>query len=70
MVRRAARLENRDYTEFVRSSAVHEAERLLADRDQFVLAPEQWDEFVEHLERPPRVPAGLEDLFSRPSVFR
>jgi hypothetical protein len=55
--------------EFVRSAAVLEAERTLADRTSFVLDEVRWNRFVEILDRPPRVPAGLEELFSRPSVF-
>jgi uncharacterized protein (DUF1778 family) len=49
--------------------AVFEAERILADRTQFVLEAEQWERFVELLDRPPREKPGLEKLFSRPSVF-
>jgi uncharacterized protein (DUF1778 family) len=50
-------------------AATLEAERLLADRSAFALAPEQWELFVELLDRPPRKNPGLEKLFSSPSVF-
>jgi uncharacterized protein (DUF1778 family) len=69
VVRRAADLSDRELSEFVRSAAVLEAERVLADRVAFTLDEAQWDRFVEILDRPPRVPAGLKELFSRPSVF-
>jgi uncharacterized protein (DUF1778 family) len=46
-----------------------EAERILADRRVFKLDAARWNRFVEILDRPPGVPAGLEELFSRPSVF-
>ena len=57
-------------SEFVRTEAVLEAERILADRTVFTLEEAQWDRLMEMiLNRPPRVPAGLKRLFSRPSVF-
>lgn len=69
IVRKAAEESHRDLSEFVRTAAVTEAERILADRTEFTLDADSWDRFVESLERPPRIPPGLEDLFSRPSVF-
>lgn len=69
-VRRAAALLKRPFTEFVRSAAVKEAEQVLADRTVFYLDEEQWARFTELLERPPRVPEGLRELFSKPSVFQ
>jgi len=69
VVRRAADESDRELSEFVRSAAVLEAERILADRTVFTLDEAQWDRLVEVLDRPPRVPAGLEELFSQPSVF-
>lgn len=69
VVRKAADESNRELSEFVRSAAVQEAERILADRTVFTLNEEKWDRFNEILERPPRVPAGLKRLFSKPSVF-
>ncbi|HZK16432.1 MAG TPA: DUF1778 domain-containing protein [Solirubrobacterales bacterium] len=69
VVRKAADESDRDLSEFVRSAAVLEAERILADRRVFTLDDARWDRFVEILDRPPRVPAGLRELFSRPSVF-
>jgi uncharacterized protein (DUF1778 family) len=41
----------------------------MADRTVFTLQDEQWGRLTEILDRPPRVPAGLEELFSRPSIF-
>lgn len=69
VVRRAADEADRELSEFIRAAAVLEAERILADRTVFTLADEQWGRFQEILDRPPRVPVGLEELFSRPSVF-
>jgi uncharacterized protein (DUF1778 family) len=69
VVRKAAGESDRELSEFVRAAAVLEAERILADRTVFALEEAQWDRFVEILDRPPRVPAGLKELFSRPSAF-
>lgn len=69
VVRKAAEESNRELSEFVRTAAVLEAERTMADRAVFTLKDEQWDRLAQILDRPARVPAGLEDLFSRPSVF-
>jgi uncharacterized protein (DUF1778 family) len=69
LVRKAADESDRELSEFVRSAAVVEAERILADRTIFTLDDDQWDRFTEILDRPPRVPAGLRELFSKPSVF-
>jgi uncharacterized protein (DUF1778 family) len=69
LVRRAAATSQRTLTDFVIDAAVVEAERLLADRTAFALEPEQWELFVEILDRPPRDNPGLAKLFSQPSVF-
>jgi uncharacterized protein (DUF1778 family) len=69
LVRQAAEAAERTLTDFVVDAAVVEAERLLADRTRFVLEPEQWDRFVELLDRPPQENPGLRRLFAKPSVF-
>jgi uncharacterized protein (DUF1778 family) len=69
LVRQAAETADRTLTDFVIVAAVVEAERVLADRTQFVLGAEQWDHFVELLDRPPQEKPGLEKLFSKPSIF-
>ncbi len=69
LVRQAAATAERTLTDFVVDAAVIEAERLLADRTHFALEAEQWDRFVELLDRSPQDNPGLERLFSRPSVF-
>lgn len=69
LVRQAAETSERTLTDFVVDAAVLEAERLLADRTAFVLPSENWDRFVELLDRSPRANPGLEKLFSQPSVF-
>jgi uncharacterized protein (DUF1778 family) len=69
LVRRAAETSERTLTDFVVDAAVVEADRLLADRTQFVLEAGQWKRFVELLDRSPLENPGLEKLFSTPSVF-
>ena len=69
LVRQAAETADRTLTDFVVDAAVVEAERVLADRTQFVLATEQWARFVELLDRAPQDNPGLEKLFSKPSIF-
>jgi uncharacterized protein (DUF1778 family) len=69
VVRKAADESDRELSEFIRSAAVLEAEKVLADRTVFTLDDEHWDRLAEILDRPPRVPAGLKELFSRPSAF-
>ena len=69
VVRRAADESDRELSEFVRTAAVLEAERVLADRTAFALDEDSWNSFVVSLDRPPRIPPGLKELFSRPSVF-
>ena len=69
LVRQAAESAERTLTDFVVDAAVVEAERVLADRTQFVLEADQWERFVALLDRPPQEKPGLEKLFSQPSVF-
>lgn len=69
LVRAASDLAETSYSSFVRIAAVSEARRILADRTQFPLEDPAWERFSELLNRPPRIPAGLRDLYSKPSVF-
>jgi uncharacterized protein (DUF1778 family) len=69
LVRAASDMAETSYTSFVRSAAVSEAHRILADRTQFELEKPDWARFTELLDRPARVPDGLRDLFAKPSVF-
>ena len=69
LVRQAAETADQTLTDFVIDAAVVEAERVLADRTEFVLDADRWDRFVELLDRPPQDNPGLEKLFTKPSVF-
>jgi uncharacterized protein (DUF1778 family) len=70
LVRAAADSSGMEFSSFVRSAAVAEAHRVLADRRTFELDQAAWEEFSEILERPATVPDGLAELFSKSSVFR
>jgi uncharacterized protein (DUF1778 family) len=69
LVRAASEQAETSFTGFIRGAAVAEARRVLADRTSFELGEPDWERFMELLERPPRVPDGLRDLFAKPSVF-
>lgn len=69
LVKAAVESSDTQFSSFVRSAAVAEAHRVLADRRSFELDQDAWKEFTELLERPARIPAGLTELFSKPSVF-
>lgn len=69
LVRAASDSADVSFTSFVRAAAVHEAERVLADRRVFELPEPDWKAFSDLMDRPVRVPAGLRELYSKPSVF-
>ena len=69
LIDRAVVLSQTDLTDFVVTTAVIEAQRVLADRNAFDLDPEAlaaWDEINA---RAPRDLPGLRRLMSRPSPF-
>ena len=68
LVRQAASASHTSMSEFILSSAVERAERVLADRRRFEASAEQYDEFVALLDAPIET-TKLADLFARPSVF-
>jgi uncharacterized protein (DUF1778 family) len=56
-------------SEFVLSSALARAEETLPDRRWFELSAEQWTEFQEALDAPPRPLPRLSKLLKEPSAF-
>jgi len=70
LIRAASDALETNLTTFVRDAALIEARRVLTDRRQFALEPDAWQTFCDLLDRPAEVPAGLQDLFSKPSVFK
>ena len=69
LVRAASDATETRFSSFVRHAAVVEARRILADRTRFSLEDSEWEQFNRLLDRPPRVPEGLRELFSKPNVF-
>jgi uncharacterized protein (DUF1778 family) len=70
LVKAAVESSDTKFSNFVRSAAVAEAQRVLADRRSFELDQGAWEEFSELLDRPAKVPEGLAELFSKPSVIK
>jgi len=58
-----------DLSSFVVSSLIDASKRVLADRDQFTLSPEQMAAWDAVNRRPARELAGLRELMSHPSPF-
>ena len=69
-VKAAVESSDTKFSNFVRSAAVAEAHRVLADRRSFELDQGAWEESSELLDRPAKVPEGLAELFPKPSVFK
>jgi uncharacterized protein (DUF1778 family) len=56
-------------TDFVLTSAVEQAERVLADRRWFTVSEEQFAEFERLLDAPVAPTPRFDGLFARPLVF-
>lgn len=69
MLYQASRVRDSTLSEFVLGAATAEAQQVLADRTRFELAPEEWDRFVELLDRPPVDKPRLRRLLTEPSVL-
>ena len=65
----AADARHKTLSEFVLDTAILAAEKTLADRRLFQLNAEQWSEFMEKLDAPPRRHPRLEKLLQEPSIF-
>ena len=67
LIRAGASHRGVNLTEYIVDSLCVQAEMDLADQNHLTLPAGKWDAFMKALEAPPRIPAGLKDLFSRPS---
>jgi len=65
LFRRAAEVAEESLSEFLVEGGRERAERLLADRTQFVLSEEQWAAFTAALNRPAQANPELIELFRR-----
>lgn len=68
LLRRAASLAEVSLSEFILETAVERAEHLLADRTWFLVSDEQYDEFVELLDKA-EPSEKLAKLLASPSIF-
>jgi uncharacterized protein (DUF1778 family) len=68
LIRAGAERKGLKLTEYIIDSLCAQAEMDLTDQNRFALPKEQWNAFLRELDRPPRVPAGLKQLFSRDPV--
>lgn len=66
-LQRAAAVAQRSATDFVLESALASAAETLADRQSFLLVPEQWQVFVAALDAPAQVHPRLARLLQEPS---
>lgn len=69
VISQAATLRKISLSEFVIENAYDAATQVLADKTQFVLSPEKWEEFCDALDASPKAIPALKELFSKPSVF-
>lgn len=65
VLRRAAEVAHKSLTDFILDAAYREAEQTLLDQRLFMVAGEQYQAFLDLLERPEAENTGLADLFSR-----
>jgi uncharacterized protein (DUF1778 family) len=64
LIRTGATARGVSVTEFVLQSACLQAEQALADQNEFVASPKQWQAFLQALDRPARAKPELARLFS------
>jgi uncharacterized protein (DUF1778 family) len=69
LIRQAATASDTTVTEFILSSVLGNAERVLADRRWFVADDEQWAEFQALLDAPLQPMPKLRELLRRESPF-
>ncbi len=65
LFRAAAGTRDESLTDFIVESGRERAQRLLADRNRFILDDERWAAFTAALERPAEVRPELVELFAR-----
>ncbi len=69
MVEQAARASRVSASQFILQAALRSAEEVLADQAVFVLAPVQWEAFVERLDKPVRIVPELERAARESDAF-
>ena len=69
LVERAVAASGSNLTDFAESSLVLAAQRVMADRERFVLPEREADEWEAINSQPARELSGLRELMARPSPF-
>lgn len=69
LVERAVEVSGSNLTDFAESSLVLAAQRVMADRERFVLPERAADEWEAINAQPARELSGLRELMARPSPF-
>ena len=69
LIRTGAETTGLSVTNFILDSACSQAERVLADKREFIASPKQWRAFVEALDRPAQIKPELARLFSETGVL-
>ena len=69
LIRTGAETTGLSVTNFILDSACLQAERVLADKREFIASPKQWKAFVEALDRPARIKPELARLFSQTGIL-
>jgi uncharacterized protein (DUF1778 family) len=65
LIERAAQRAKKSISDFVRDSAIQEAENILLDTTQIELDPAAWEQFTAALDAPPAENPRLRDLMTR-----
>ena len=68
LIRTGAETAGLSLTTFILNSACLHAERVLADKREFIASPKQWKAFVEALDRPAQIKPELARLFSETGI--
>jgi len=68
LIRTGAETSGLSLTDFILESACMQAEHVLADKREFAASPNQWQAFVDALERPAQIKPELARLFSETST--
>jgi uncharacterized protein (DUF1778 family) len=69
LVEQAATITHMAMSQFMLQATLRAAEEVLADQTRFILPADEWDRFVEFLDRPARVLPGLRSAASKPGPF-
>ena len=69
VLRRAAEVAHKSLTDFILDSACLAAEQTLLDQRLFMVSGQDYQAFLDLLDRPARSNAGLKKLFSQPAPW-